>query len=257
MSTPVEGGADRPTRAIAVGAAFAAELVGTFILTYSGTAAILATSSLGHDTTFSVADDALVGLAFALGIVAAVYTVAKISGAHINPAVTIALAVVGKFPWRLVPVYLAAQFIGGILAGLMNWLMFGSSARAMLLGGTKPGTGVSWWAALVTEIVITLILLVVVMATAVFERAPGAGLAAGLAIGFWVGAAVFLALPVSGASLNPARTLGPDIVAGSFPSWWVYLAGPIIGGILGAVLWRFVISRGHEGVVEAMGDGQD
>lgn len=146
-----------------------------------------------------------------------------------------------------------AQFAGGILAGLMNWLMFGSQAKSLALGGTAPGDGVSWWVALVTEVVITLVLQVVVMATAVFERAPGDGLTAGMAIAFWVGAAVFLALPVSGASLNPARSLGPDIVAGTFPSWWVYLVGPVAGAVLGAALWEFLLARGDKDVVEGVG----
>ena len=91
------------------------------------------------------------------------------------------------------------------------------------------------------------------MATAVHEEAPGNGLAAGMAIAFWVGAAVFLALPVSGASLNPARSLGPDIVAGTFPSWWIYLVGPVAGAVLGAALWRFVLAHGDKAVVEGVG----
>lgn len=132
--------------------------------------------------------------------------------------------------------------------------MFRAAGRAAGLGGTKPGSGVSAWMALLTEIVITLVLMIVVMATAVFERAPGHRLAPGLAISFWVGAAVFLAIPVSGASLNPARTLGPDIVAGAFPSWWIYIVGPIVGAVLGAALWQFVQSRGDKDVVGAVGD---
>src|SRR5438874_278257 len=83
----------------------------------------------------------------------------------------------------------------------------------------------------------TAVLLVVVMATAVYQRAPGGAMPAGLAIGLWIGAAVFLAFPISGGSLNPARSLGPDIVSAAFPSWWVYVIGPLAGGALGGWLW--------------------
>ena len=151
-------GADRPGPGTAINAALAAEVVGTFMLTFAGTAAVLATATLHPGKAFSVVDDLLIGMGFALGILAAVYSVARISGAHINPAVTIGLAAVGKFPWRQVPGYVGAQFVGGILAGLMNWMMFGSQAKSLALGGTAPGDGVSWWVALVTEVVITLIL---------------------------------------------------------------------------------------------------
>lgn len=252
MATPAM--TSRPAPALAIGAAFSAEVVGTFMLTFAGTGAVLASGALHAGQNISVVDDVIIGLGFAFGIIAAIYTVAGISGAHINPAVTIGLAAVGRFPWRLVPVYWVAQFAGALLAALVNWMMFGSAGRAAGLGGTKHGIGVSAWTALLTEIVITLILMIVVMATAVFERAPGHGLAPGLAISFWVGAAVFLAIPVSGASLNPARTLGPDIVAGTFPSWWIYVVGPIVGAVLGAALWQFLLSRGDKGVVEAVGD---
>ena len=84
------------------------------------------------------------------------------------------------------------------------------------------------------------------MATAVHERAPGGAAQAGVAIGLWVGAAVFLALPVSGGSLNPARTLGPDIVAMQFPYWWIYVAGPLLGGMAGAALWELVLNQGRQ-----------
>lgn len=237
-----------------VAGAVAAEALGTFVFTFSGTATVLAVHRLRPHTGFTVVDDVAISLAFAFGVVAAVYLVASVSGAHINPAVTIALAVVGRFPWRHVPAYLVAQFVGGLLAALMNWFMFGDTLRKQLiLGSTQPGPGIPWWTAVVTEFVITLILMAVVMATAVYERAPGGAAQSGLSIGLWVGAAIFLALPVSGGSLNPARTLGPDIVAGAFPSWWIYLLGPILGAVAGAGLWQTVLARGDKDAVEAAG----
>jgi MIP family channel proteins len=180
-------------------------------------------------------------VAFGFGILAAVYTVATVSGAHINPAVTFGLATAREFPWRLVPFYWAAQLFGGIMAALMNWWMNGDTLRSLThLGTTAPGPGVSWVTALFAEIVLTAVLLVVVMSTAVYERAPGGAMPAGLAIGLWIGAAVFLAFPISGGSLNPARTLGPDIASMAFPYWWVYIIGPLAGGALGGFIGQFL-----------------
>ncbi len=245
----------QPTSTTATMAALCAEILGTFMFTFSGTATVLAVHKLSPHTGFTIRDDIAVSLAFALGVVAAVYTVASISGAHINPAVTMALAVVGQFPWRQVPGYLVAQFVGGILAALANWYLFGSKLRSQLiLGSTKPMPKVHWGTALVTEFIITLFLMLVIMATAVFQRAPGGARTAGIAIGFWVGAAIFFALPVSGGSLNPARTIGPDIVSLQFPYWWIYIVGPTVGAIAGAALWRYVLGRGQKEVVESSGE---
>lgn len=235
--------------------ALAGEALGTFMFTFSGTATVLAVHKLNPSVSgFTPVMDIAISLAFAFGVVAAVYVVASTSGAHINPAVTVALAAVRKFPWSMVPGYVLAQLTGGILAGLMNWLMFHPITRdGLVLGSTSPGTGVPWYTALITEFVITLVLMVVVMATAVYEQAPGGATTAGVAIGLWVGAAIFLALPISGGSLNPARTLGPDIVALQFPYWWVYVIGPVSGAVAGAALWVYVLGKGRKEVAEAGG----
>jgi MIP family channel proteins len=226
--------------------ALAAEVFGTFVLVLSGTATLLATARISHSTTPTVAAQIAVSVAFGFGILAAVYTVATVSGAHINPAVTFGLATAREFPWPLVPAYWAAQLLGGILAALVNWGIFGDKLASLLdLGTTHPGPGISWIAALFAEFVITAVLLIVVMSTAVYERAPGGAMPAGLAIGLWIGAAVFLAFPISGGSLNPARTLGPDIVSAAFPSWWIYLIGPLAGGAFGGWVWQF-LKRGRQ-----------
>jgi MIP family channel proteins len=221
--------------------ALAAEVFGTFVLTLSGTATLLAAAQISHSTIPTVAIQIAVSVAFGFGILAAVYTVATISGAHINPAVTFGLAAAREFPWRLVPAYCGAQLLGGILAALVNWGIFGDKlASALDLGTTHPGPGVSLIAALFAEFVLTAVLLIVVLSTAVYQRAPGGAMPAGLAIGLWIGAAVFLAFPVSGGSLNPARTLGPDIVSAAFPSWWIYLIGPLAGGAFGGWIWHYL-----------------
>jgi glycerol uptake facilitator protein len=247
--------ASRPSAGTATTGALAAEAVGTFMFTFSGTATVLAVHNLrGAASGFTGIGDIAISIAFAFGVVAAVYVVASVSGAHINPAVTVALAAVRKFPWSMVGPYIVAQFVGAILAALMNWFMFGGALReSLVLGSTHPGPGIPWYTALVTEFVITLVLMVVVMATAVYERAPGGASQSGLAIGLWVGAAIFLALPVSGGSLNPARTLGPDIVALQFPLWWIYIVGPVAGAIAGAALWVYVLGQGRKEVVESGG----
>jgi MIP family channel proteins len=221
--------------------ALAAEVFGTFVLTLSGTATLLASARIAHSTVPTVATQIAVSVAFGFGILAAVYTVATISGAHINPAVTFGLAAAREFPWRLVPAYCGAQLLGGILAALVNWGIFGDKLASLLdLGTTHPGPGVSPIAALFAEFVLTAVLLIVVMSTAVYQRAPGGAMPAGLAVGLWIGTAVFLAFPISGGSLNPARTLGPDIVSGAFPSWWIYLIGPLVGGAFGGWVWHYL-----------------
>jgi MIP family channel proteins len=172
--------------------------------------------------------------------------VATVSGAHINPAVTFGLAAAREFPWRLVPAYWAAQLLGGILAALVNWAMYGDKLGSALdLGTTRPGPGVPLIAALLAEFVLTAVLLIVVMSTAVYQRAPGGAMPAGLAIGLWIGCAVFLAFPVSGGSLNPARTFGPDIVSAAFPAAWIYLVGPLADAAAGGWIWQY-LKRGRE-----------
>lgn len=244
------------TRGQALFGACVSELLGTFVFVFSGTATVLAVYNLSHTTTgFTAVGDIAIALAFAVGVLAAVYMTAAASGAHLNPAVTIALAVTGEFPWRETPPYLLFQFLGAILAALMDRFMFGGTLRrSLILGSTHPRNGVPWWRATLTKFVITAILMVVIMATAVYKRAPGRGATSGLAIGLWVGAAIFLALPVSGGSLHPARTLGPDIVAVQFPSWWAYFLGPIVGAAFGAALWKFVLAKGRQEAVAATGE---
>src|SRR3954451_2619524 len=138
--------------------------------------------------------------------------------------------------------------------------MFGDKAKEspLLLGATAPGEGYSAGAALLAEVLITFILLIVVMATATDDRAESP--AVGLGVGLTVAAAILVAGPVSGASLNPARSLGPMIVSGDFPSWAVYLAGPLVGAVLGALLYEFLLRPGEPpepaGAGEEQGRGE-
>lgn len=180
---------------------------------------------------------------FGFAVLIAVYAFGHVSGAHINPTVTMGLAVVGKLPWRAVPAYIFAQFAGAILASLALWLIFGEEANdaPLLLGATAPGP-LGVWPAFVMEVILGFLLVVVLLATLTDERAISAG--SGLAMGFTVGIGVAVALRVLGGSLNAARSLGPMIVSAQYPSAWVYIIAPTIGGVLGALCYGYLTRKG-------------
>ena len=217
-----------------------AELIGTFILIYTGcavaVAAILQRSTAGP----AFYDSLAVALAFGIALVVIVAAIGHVSGAHVNPAVTLALAVTKKFSWQYVPIYLVAQLVGAILGAIAVWITYGEAAREVaLLAATIPPDDVGDIRALLAEILVTFILVFVIISVATDERAP-AGVAP-LAVGFALTCGVFIAGPITGGSLNPVRTLGPMIVAGQFTAVWVYIVGPIIGAVLAALLYdRFV-----------------
>ena len=221
-----------------VGAAIA-ELVGTFILVFGGTAVAVA-AILARPTAGAVYDSLAVALAFGLTLAAVVAAVGHVSGAHVNPAVTLGMAAAKKFPWNYAPIYIGAQLVGAVLAALATWLTFGAPARTEAkLAATYPAQGVGDLQAFLVEILITFILVFVVMAVATDDRAPAA--IAPIAVGFALAVGVFIAGPVTGGSVNPVRSLGPMLVAGDLTSVWLYILGPIIGGVLGALLYdRFM-----------------
>jgi MIP family channel proteins len=221
-----------------VGAAIA-ELVGTFILVFGGTAVAVG-AILSRPTAGAAYDSLAVALAFGLALAAVVAAIGHVSGAHVNPAVTLGMAAAKKFPWNYVPIYVGAQLVGAVLAALATWLTFGGPARSEAnLAATYPAQGVGDLQAFLVEILITFILVFVVMAVATDERAPAA--IAPIAVGFALAVGVFIAGPVTGGSVNPARSLGPMLVAGDLTSVWLYILGPIIGGVLGALLYdRFM-----------------
>jgi MIP family channel proteins len=213
-----------------LGAAIA-ELVGTFILVFGGTAVAVG-AILSRPTAGPAYDSLAVALAFGLALAAVVAAVGHVSGAHVNPAVTLGMASTGKFPWQYTPHYVVAQLVGAVLAALATWVTFGGAgARGEAkLAATYPAQGVGDLQAFVVEILITFILVFVVMAVATDQRAPAAF--APIAVGFALAVGVFIAGPVTGGSVNPARSLGPMIVAGDLSSVWLYILGPIIGGCL-------------------------
>jgi MIP family channel proteins len=222
-----------------VGAAIA-ELVGTFILVFGGTAVAVG-AILARPTAGAAYDSLAVALAFGLALAIVVAAIGHVSGAHVNPAVTLGMAAAKKFPWNYVPIYIGAQLVGAVLAALATWVTFGGAgARSEAkLAATYPAQGVGDLQAFLVEILITFILVFVVMAVATDGRAPAA--IAPIAVGFALAVGVFIAGPVTGGSVNPARSLGPMLVAADLTSVWLYILGPIIGGVLGALLYdRFM-----------------
>ena len=217
-----------------VGAAIA-ELVGTFILVFGGTAVAVA-AILSRPTAGGAYGSLAIALAFGLALAVVVAAIGHVSGAHVNPAVTLGMAATGKFPWNYAPIYIAAQLLGAVLAAQATWITFGGAARSEAkLAATYPAQGVGDLQAFLVEILITFILVFVVMAVATDERAPA--VIAPIAVGFALAVGVFIAGPVTGGSVNPARSLGPMLVAGDLTSVWLYVLGPIIGGVLGALLY--------------------
>lgn len=204
-----------------------AEAVGAFGLVFAGCGAIVIdteTGALGH-----------VGIAvtFGLIIMTMIYATGHISGAHFNPAVTLAFAVSRHLPWRLVPRYWAAQLGGGILAALFLRALLGDEAN---LGSTFPRNSNGQSFAL--EIALTFFLMFVIISVATDTRAVGQ--AAAIAIGGMVGLEAMFAGPISMASMNPARSIAPALVSWTWESQWLYVAGPMLGAVAGALVYQFI-----------------
>ncbi len=225
-----------------VGAAVA-ELIGTFILIFTGCAVAVA-AILARPTAGPIYDSLAVALAFGIALVVIVAAIGHVSGAHVNPAVTLSLAATNKFSWQYVPIYIGAQLLGAVLGAIAVWITFGEGAREVAaLAATFPTDNVSDLRALLVEILVTFILVFVIVSVATDDRAP-AGIAP-LAVGLALACGVLIAGPVTGGSLNPARTLGPMIIAGQLTAVWVYIVGPIIGGVLAALVYDRFASQAN------------
>ena len=221
----------RPVRAAAT------ELIGTAILVFVGTSAAVASAARGTD----VYDTLAVVLAFGVTLVALVAALGHVSGCHLNPAVTLGLAVTGRFPWSAAGSYVVAQLAGGVVGGLATWVSYGGRARSEgALGATHPVEGVSIGQAFVVELLVTFVLVLVVVSVATDDRAESA--IAPVAVGFALAAAIFVAGPLTGGAVNPARAFGPNLLAADLGSLWIYLLAPTIGGVLAAVLYDRVLA---------------
>jgi MIP family channel proteins len=216
-----------------------AELLGTFFLVLAGTAAAVA-ASLNLPIAGLPADSLTVALSFGLALIALVFALGHISGAHFNPAVTVGLTVTGKFPLKYAPFYIVSQMFGALLAALTVLYMFGSKAKTVAaLGATVPAKGLDGWRVVFIEAVVSFLLMLVIMAIATDTRSPKA--AAGTAIGFTLAVGILIAGPLTGGALNPARALGPMIIAGTYTDFWAYIVGPIVGATLAAIVYSQVL----------------
>jgi aquaporin Z len=208
----------------------AAELFGTFVLVFAGTGAIVVNETHGAVTHVGVS------LTFGLVVLALIYALGDVSGAHLNPAVTLGFLLARRFPAGRVPGYVLSQCAGAFLAsGLLRALFPGHPG----LGLTRPAG--SDWQSFVLEVVLTLFLMLVVLSVA--TGAKERGLMAGVAVGAVIALEALFAGPVSGASMNPARSLAPAVVAGQLGSLWVYLTAPVLGAALAVPLCRCVHER--------------
>ncbi|HET7474597.1 MAG TPA: MIP/aquaporin family protein [Dermatophilaceae bacterium] len=217
-----------------------AETVGTAFLVFIGVGSVPATLMVNGDAPFTMADLGMISLAFATIVVATVYALGHVGGNHINPAVTLGLAVSGKFPWAQVPAYIAAQVTGAVVGAAAIIGVLGQKASDVGLGVASYGD-ISWLQAFTAEFVGTFILVFTIFG--VIHRKAAAGFA-GVAIGLVVFAAIIPVAPATGASINPARTVGPMLVqqvAGGTVKWVqlpVYLAAELLAGIVAALLYQ-------------------
>ncbi|GAC1399369.1 MAG: aquaporin [Chloroflexota bacterium] len=222
---------------------FLAEAIATFTLVFAGCGAIVIDRVTGGGVTH-------VGVATTFGLVVAamIYATGHISGAHMNPAVTLAFAFTRHFPLRRVPGYWLAQLTGAALAAGVLRALFGNVAH---LGSTLPahGDGQSF----VLEIVLTFFLMFVVMAVATDDRAVGGS--AALAVGGIVLLDAMFGGPISGASMNPARSFGPALLSGTWDHFWIYLLAPVIGTILAAFSYELVRGEHPQLGLDAREDG--
>jgi aquaporin Z len=222
------------------------ELLGTFFLVLVAVGGGMVSARFGGNAVPYAAKV----VAPALMVAAIILFMGTVSGAHLNPAVSIAFALRGDFPWKRVPAYIVAQFLGAILATLLLWALIGKQGSA---GLTLPGPGISTTTAMLWELVLTTGLVSVILGTA--SGAQQIGPLAALGVGSYIALAGLWGSPVSGASMNPARSLGPALVLTDWTSWWAYLVGPLAGGAI-AVGFAFILrgrGGGRSGVSAAQG----
>ena len=207
---------------------YVAEVIGTFALVFIGTGAIVV-----NDLTSGALTHFGVSVAFGIVVMTMIYSIGEISGAHINPAVTFGFWLAGRFPGREIAPYVASQCIGSLIASGVLALMFAGHTN---LGATLPSGSIGQSFAL--EVVISFLLMFVILGVVTGSKEQG--IMAGVAIGATVSMCALFAGPVSGASMNPARSLGPALVSGELSAFWIYLTAPVIGMALAVWVCRVI-----------------
>lgn len=218
-----------------LGMRLAAEALGTFLFFFLGFSGIAIATDFGLDQIGPLG----IAFGFGLGLALAITAFGHISGGHFNPAVSAGLAIAGKFPSRDVVPYWIAQLVGGFGAVLVMAIVYSKAVTNAL--DTNPGVGIDDWAALVLEIIATGLFVMVILTVATDERAAWKGVMAPLLIGLFIFTAATTVGPASGGSFNPARSLDPVLYNQDWGNVWIYIVGPLAGGVLGAAIWTFVV----------------
>jgi aquaporin Z len=220
-----------------------AELLGTFML-----ALVAAGGGVLHAKGQISLSAAVV--APGLMVMAIILFMGAVSGAHLNPAVSMAFALRGDFPWKRVPGYIGVQLLGATLACLFLLAVFGNVEH---LGATLPGAGYAPWQAFLMEIALTALLVSVILGTA--SAAQNVGAIGALGVGGYIAAAGLWSAPVSGTSMNPARSFGPALVSGDWTAYWIYLVGPLLGAAIAVGCAMILRGRGGDAIARAAGSG--
>ena len=207
---------------------YIAELLGTLVLVFCGCGAIVT-----NEFTNGTVSHSGIALTFGLVIMAMIYAFGETSGAHFNPAVTIAFTYAKKFPIKEVPKYVLAQCIGAVLGALLLWVLFPENE---LLGTTLPKIDV--WRVFLFEVLLTFILMMVIINVSTGSKEIG--IMAGIAIGGVVWFEAQFAGPITGASMNPARSIGPALISGHLEHLWIYILAPVIGALLAVISCKLV-----------------
>jgi len=215
----------------------AAEALGTFLFFFLGFSGIAVVADIGADAITPLG----VAVGFGFGLALAITAFGHLSGGHFNPAVSAGLAIAGRFPTSDVIPYWIAQLVGGFGAVLAMGIVHSSEVTDAL--HTQPGPGVDAWAALVLEIVATALFVMVIATVATDDRAPWKGVMAPFLIGLFVFTAAVTVGPASGGSFNPARSLDPVLWNQEWGDVWIYLLGPLAGGVIGGAVWSYVVAR--------------
>jgi aquaporin Z len=218
-----------------LGTRLAAEAVGTFLFFFLGFSGIAVATDIGFDAIGPLG----IAFGFGLGLALAITAFGHISGGHYNPAVSAGLAIAGKFPTKDVLPYWLAQLVGGFGAVLVMAIVYTGDVTSAL--DTNPGSGIDDWAALVLEIVATALFVMVILTVATDDRAAWKGVMAPLLIGLFIFTAATTVGPASGGSFNPARSLDPVLWNQDWENVWIYIVGPLAGGVLGGAIWAYLV----------------